>query len=54
MSVMSSHEQFEIIELIILVYIAIVVTIIATRQVGVQKDIIRTILEIRKFKRNEK
>ena len=50
-SVMSSNE---IIELVILGYIAIVVTIIATRQVGIQMDITRTVLEIRKLKRNEK
>ena len=51
MSVMSSHEQFEIIELIILGYIAIIVTVTRKRQIDIQKDIIRTILEIRKFKR---
>jgi hypothetical protein len=48
---MSSNE---IIELVILGYIAIVVTIIATRQVGIQMDITKTVLEIRKLKRNEK
>jgi len=45
---MSSNE---IIELVILGYIAIVVTIIATRQVGIQMDITKTVLEIRKLKR---